>query len=152
MNVKTIDLELIQFFKRVSIPVARFGMFVVYFWFGILKLLGYSPASPLVQALFDKTIHFMPFPTFMAIFACFEMLIGILFLVKGAERIVLPILFCHMIMVFMPLILLPGITWQGFMIPTLEGQYIIKNLVIIAVGIGIAANLHPLIEKDEKNS
>ena len=147
MNIIKVDLTLIHFFQRVSIPVARFGMFVVYFWFGILKLLGYSPASPLVQALFEKTIHFMSFPAFMTVFAVFEMLIGVLFLIKGAERVVLPLLLFHMIMVFLPLILLPNITWQKFLVPTLEGQYIIKNLVIIAVGMGIAATLHPIGER-----
>ncbi|MCC7197825.1 hypothetical protein IT413_06580 [Candidatus Peregrinibacteria bacterium] len=40
----------------------------------------------------------------------------------------------------MPLILLPQITWQGFMTPTLEGQYIIKNLVIITTAMGLGAN------------
>ena len=42
-----------------------------------------------------------------------------------------------------PLVLLPSETWQSFFVPTLEGQYIIKNLVIIAAAIGIAAHLHP---------
>jgi len=44
----------------------------------------------------------------------------------------------------MPLILLPQVTWSGILVPTLEGQYIIKNLAIIAAAIGIAAHLHPL--------
>jgi hypothetical protein len=39
-------------------------------------------------------------------------------------------------------------TWSGFLVPTLEGQYIIKNLVVIAAAIGIAAQLYPL----KKNS
>ncbi len=60
------------------------------------------------------------------------------------ERLVIPLLALHMITTFMPLFLLPSITWAGFFVPTLEGQYIIKNLVIIAAAIGIAAQLHPL--------
>jgi uncharacterized membrane protein YkgB len=76
----------------------------------------------------------------------FECLIGILFLIKGAERIVIPLLFIHMLTTFGPLIFLPSETWHSFLVPTLEGQYIIKNLIIIALGIGIAAHLHPLKE------
>ncbi len=72
------------------------------------------------------------------------MLIGILFLIKGAERIVLPLLLIHMITTFGPLVFLPQETWQRFLVPTMEGQYIIKNLVLIAAGMCIAANLSPL--------
>jgi uncharacterized membrane protein YkgB len=52
-----------------------------------------------------------------------------------------------MVTTFMPLFLIPQETWAGFFVPTLEGQYIIKNFVLIAAAIGIAANLHPLNEK-----
>ena len=125
-------------------PVARFGLFVVFFWFGILKVFGLSPATPLVQKLFEQTIPWMPFSTFIILFGLFECLIGILFIFRGFERIVIPLLFLHMITTFLPLFLLPQETWSSFLVPTLEGQYIIKNLVIIAVAIGIAAHLHPL--------
>ncbi len=144
MSIRTIDLELIHFYRRVSVPIARFGLFVIFFWFGILKVIGLSPASPLVQSLFERTISFMSFDTFIVLFGLFECLIGVLFLIRGCERIVIPMLFLHMLTTFMPLFLLPSITWSGFLVPTLEGQYIIKNLVIIATGIGIAAHLHPL--------
>ena len=146
-NIRTLDIECIHFFRRISMPMARFGLFVVFFWFGILKVLGMSPATPLVQALFEHTISFMPFSVFIVVFGLFEMLIGILFLFKGCERVVIPLLFLHMITTFLPLFLIPQETWSGMMIPTLEGQYIIKNLVLIATAIGIAAHLHPLPKK-----
>jgi uncharacterized membrane protein YkgB len=144
MSIKSIDLYLIHFFQRYSIPVARFGLFVVFFWFGILKVLGHSPAGPLVEALFHQTITFMSFGTFYLLFGLFEMLIGILFLIKGAERVVTPLLLFHMVTTVMPLFMLPEESWQGFMIPTLVGQYIIKNIVIVACAMGIASHLHPL--------
>ena len=142
--MRDLDIEIIHFFRKISGPVARIGLFVVFFWFGILKVIGASPDSPLVQALFERTIHFMPFPVFLVAFGLFEMLIGILFLIRGCERVVIPLLFLHMITTFMPLFLVPQATWTGFLVPTLEGQYIIKNLVIIAAAIGIAAHLHPM--------
>jgi len=144
MKVRAIDITLIHFFRRVSIPVARFSLFVVFFWFGLLKVIGLSPAEGVVQRLFETSIHFVSFNSFYLGFGLFECLIGILFLIKGAERIVIPLLFVHMITTFGPLVLLPAETWQRFLVPTLEGQYIIKNLVIIATGIGIAAHLHPV--------
>jgi uncharacterized membrane protein YkgB len=144
MPIEHIDLKLIQFFRRISMPVARFGLFVVFFYFGLLKVIGLSPASSLVQALFEQTISFMSFSNFLILFGFFEMLIGILFVIRGFERIVIPLLFVHMITTFMPLFILPAMTWSSFLVPTLEGQYIIKNLVIISTAIAIAANLEPM--------
>lgn len=144
MSIKAIDLRLIHFFQRIAVPAARFGIFVVFFWFGMLKVLGLSPAEPLVEQLFQHTIHFMSFGSFILFFGWFEVVIGVLFLIKGAERIVMPLLLIHMITTFGPLVLLPEATWSAFLVPTLTGQYIIKNLVIIAAAIGIAARLHPM--------
>jgi uncharacterized membrane protein YkgB len=143
-DIRTLDIKLIHFFQRISVPTARIALFVVFFWFGILKVIGLSPAGSLVHSLFDQTIHFMSFDTFYLLFALFECLIGILFLIPGAERVVLPLLLFHMVTTFLPLIYLSGATWQRSFVPTLEGQYIIKNLVIIAAAIGIAAHLHPM--------
>lgn len=144
MKIETLDIKLIHFFKRSFEPMARFGLFVVFFWFGLLKVIGLSPASGVVQRLFEQTIPFMSFHIFLIGFGLFECLIGLLFLIKGFERVVIPLLFIHMITTFGPLVFLPTETWQRFLVPTLEGQYIIKNLVIIAAAIGIAAHLHPL--------
>ncbi len=144
MNIERVDSKIISFFRRIFLPSARVGLFVVFFWFGFLKVVGLSPASGVVERLFEQTIPFMDFATFLILFGLFECLIGILFLIKGMERVVIPLLFIHMITTFGPLIFLPSETWQKFMVPTLEGQYIIKNAVLIAAAIGIAAHLHPI--------
>ena len=145
-SMYALDVQIIHFFQRSFVPVARFGLFLIFFWFGILKVFGpqYSPASPLVQSLFEHTVSFMSFPTFLLLFGMFECLIGILFLIPRMERIVIPLLAIHMITTIMPLFILPEMAWMGFLVPTLEGQYIIKNIVIIASAIGIAAHVHPL--------
>lgn len=144
MTIRQIDKRLIGFFHRIAVPSARIALFVIFFWFGTLKLIGLSPASSLVHTLFDTTLAWLlPFGVFYAGFALFEMLIGILFLIRGAERIVLPLLLVHMITTTLPLFILPGATFTAPFIPTLEGQYIIKNLALIAAAIGIAAHLHP---------
>ena len=144
MQLNALDARIINFFRRISLPTARFAIFVIFFWFGILKVIGLSPAGELVQSLYGQTVSFIPFLTFYIGFGLFECLIGILFLIRGAERVVIPLLFIHMITTFMPLFLLPSATWSAPFVPTLEGQYIIKNLVVIATAIGIAAHLHPI--------
>ncbi len=144
MSINKIDFKLIHFFRKIFLPSARIGLFIVFFWFGFLKVIGLSPASGVVQNLFESTIPFMHFSTFLVLFGIFECLIGILFLIKGMERVVIPLLLIHMFTTFGPLVFLPEETWQKFMVPTLEGQYIIKNFVLIAAAIGIAAHLHPI--------
>lgn len=142
-----LDHALIRFFRRISIPAARLSLFVVFFWFGLLKLLGLSPAGALIEHLYAETISFMDFGTFYALFALLECAIGILFLIPRAERLVLPLLLFHMATTFLPLIFLPEETWSAPLVPTLTGQYIIKNVVIIALALGLAAHLHPLPKK-----
>lgn len=147
MNIKNIDLHIIHFFQRHWIQVARFSLAVVFIWFGMLKVLGLSPAGGLVQALFESSINFVSFASFYTFFAWFEVVIGILFFFPRMTRVVMPLLAIHMITTFGPLVLLPSESWSAFMVPTLVGQYIIKNLVIIAAAMGIAAHLHPIESK-----
>lgn len=138
------DFWFINLLKRVSVPFARLALFVIFFWFGILKIIGTSPANPMVSDLMEATMPFMTFETFIIFFSIYEILIGISFLIPRFERVAIALLIPHMIMTSLPLFFLPAMTWQGFMTPTLEGQYIIKNLVIIALAMGIAAHLHPI--------
>jgi uncharacterized membrane protein YkgB len=147
MNIHKLDARLINFFKRTYIPLARMAFFIVFFWFGYLKLAGLSPAEPLAEALIANTVGIEHFDTLYKILGVLECAIGILFLFPKAVRIIIPILFIHMIIVCSPLVFVPDLTWQSFMVPTLEGQYIIKNIVIIALAFGVAANTQPLSKR-----
>src|SRR5438128_760915 len=122
--------------KQTSILFARFALFLIYFWFGLLKVVGVSPASPMVEHLFEKTmahmLPFMSFGLFIVLFGLFEMLIGILFLVPGKEKTATVLFVLHMVTTTLPLFMMGGEIWTGFLTPTLEGQYIIKNLALIA--------------------
>src|SRR3989344_6747277 len=139
---KKFDYNLIGRCRKLEMPMARGAIFIIYFWFGALKLLGLSPATPLVFALFEKTfVSFIPFVIFYTFFSVFEVAIGILFLIHGLERAAIYLLGLHLFTTILPLFLLPDLTWQSFLVPTLEGQYIIKNVLIVALAAGIAARL-----------
>lgn len=141
------DLHLIAFFKRTYLPLARIALFVVFFWFGFIKLTGMSPAGDLAEALTVKTVGIEWFDQLFKVIALLECVIGILFLFPKLVRFTIPLLLVHMAIVCAPLVLLPEWTWQSFMVPTLEGQYIIKNIAIIALAFGVAANTRPLLAK-----
>jgi len=120
-----------------SILFARFSLFLVYFWFGILKVFDLSPATPLVNALQAQTIPFMNPSQFIFLFGIFEVLIGIGFLIPRLTKIIFYVFLFHMITTIMPLVILPQVVWVGRFIPTLEGQYIIKNIVLISLAVFI---------------
>lgn len=138
-----IDKKVVHLTQAIGIPFARIAIFVVYFWFGILKLFGNSPANPLVDSLLQSTLPFITFSTFIVILGIYEIAVGITFLIPRLERIAIFLLIPHLFVTTMPLILLTSITWQSPFVPTLEGQYIIKNLLIVAVALGMAAHLEP---------
>lgn len=142
-QISSVDRKIIFFLRKISIPFTRISLFIVFFWFGALKVVGQSPANPLVAKLLAQTLPFVGFEQFIIFFGIFEMLIGVLFVWPGLERLVMPLLLLHMASTSMPLFLLPQMTWSAPFVPTLEGQYIVKNLVIIATAIGVAAHIHP---------
>lgn len=144
MDIKNIDLNIIAWLRRWFLPLARFAIFIIYFWFGTLKLFDLSSAGPLAQALVNQTVGGSHFTLLFHALAVFECLIGVLFLFPKMTRVVIPLLFIHMLIVCSPLVLVPNLAWAKPLVPTLEGQYIIKNLAIAVLAIGIAAQTKPL--------
>lgn len=122
-----------DFLHKTSGLISRLAIFIIYFWFGTLKIAGISPANSLVTSLLQKTLPLLPFNQFSPILGWYEVIIGILFLIPRCERLAIALLIPHLITTFLPLIFLPSISWQSFLAPTLEGQYMIKNLIIAAL-------------------
>jgi hypothetical protein len=114
---------------------------VVYAWFGLLKVFGTSPANPLVQALLERTLPFISFQTFIVFLGVYEVAIGLVFTIPRLERFAFAMVVPHLVMTAGPLVFLPAVAWTGFLVPTLEGQYIIKNVLIVATVAGLAAQL-----------
>lgn len=144
IQLQAIDVRIINWARRSFMPIARVAFFVIFFYFGLLKLVGLSPASPLAEALTAQTIGSEWFQAAFAGLAIVECLIGLLFLVPRATRVVIPLLFVHMLVVSSPLVIVPAYVWVAPLVPNLEGQYIIKNIALVAVAIGIAASVPPL--------
>ncbi len=137
------DQKLISFFNKIYSPFSRVAIFLVYFWFGLLKVLSLSPASPLVLALLSITMPFIPPDTFLIWFGVFEVIIGITFLIPRLERLAILLLVIHLVTTVMPLFVMKSYVWTSMLVPTLEGQYIIKNILIIALAMVVASTLKP---------
>jgi uncharacterized membrane protein YkgB len=125
--------------KKITFLLAHISLFIVFFWFGAVKLTGLSPANDLVRELLliIPVLNLWPFESFIIFLGLVEMLIAILFLFPKTSKLALVILIPHMITTMMPLILLKDLTWQAPMILTLAGQYIVKNIIVVALALSV---------------
>jgi|TARA_B110000914_G_C15469600_1_gene450007 uncharacterized membrane protein YkgB len=116
--------------------LVRIPLFVIFFWFGFLKIIYLSPAQELVK----DTVFWMPFfdaVTWTVIIGYWEVCIAIFFLFRKTTFLAMILLLLQMTGTFLPLVILPEVTFQNSnpLLPTLEGQYIIKNIIIITAAL-----------------
>ena len=129
--------------RRLGTPALRLSLAIVFIWFGLLKPLGLSPAAPLVLA----TVAWLPFlepRQWLSLIGWWEVAIGVTFLFPATARIAIALLAMQMVGTFLPLVILPGVVFQPGRVPyapTMEGQYIIKNLVIISAALVIGGKV-----------
>lgn len=142
--MQNFDKEFILWARRWFNPLARAALFIIFFYFGLLKLLGLSPAEGLAATLVTKTVGAEYFHQLFISLAIFECLIGILFLIPKATRIVILLMLVHMVMVCSPLVIAPEAVWTAPFVPNLDGQYVIKNMALIVLAIGLVAQTKPL--------
>lgn len=150
MRIQSVDQKLIAWLRKSFLPLARLALFLVFFYFGLLKLLGESPAGPVAEALIAETVGLQHFGALFKLLAILECFIGLLFLLPKATRVVIPLLLLHMLIVSSPLLLVTELTWVKPFVPSLEGQYIIKNIAIIALALGVASQTTPLKAKSTR--
>jgi len=114
----------------------RIALALIYFHFGFLK---FFPDLSAAEMLSTQTIIRLRLGldahTALYLLAVFECAIGLLFVLRVSMRIVFPIFLAHMAGTLLPLFLLPELTFKfAPFAPTFEGQYILKNSVVIAAG------------------
>ncbi|HET54152.1 MAG TPA: DoxX family membrane protein [Ignavibacteria bacterium] len=133
------DKLITNWMSRYGLLILRIGLGIVFFWFGALKFFpGLSPAEGLVR----NTIYFINPDLFLPILAAWETLIGIGLIWGKYMRLTLLLLFLQMPGTALPIIVLPDVVWTNFPFGlTLEGQYIIKNLVLIGAGLVLGATV-----------
>ncbi len=134
-----IDRQIAGFMTRYGVVALRWAVGMVFIWFGALKLFpGMSPAEELVK----NTVYFFDPSWFFPLLGVWEILIGLFLLIRPLIRAAIFLLFLQMPGTFLPLVLLPGVCFTDFPFGlTLEGQYIIKNLVIISAALVVGGTV-----------
>jgi uncharacterized membrane protein YphA (DoxX/SURF4 family) len=139
-----IDVKLTTWMAHYGVRLLRVSLGIVFFWFGALKFFpGLSPA----QDLATKTISILTFGSFppnmsIVVLATWECLIGFGLILGLFMRATLLLLFLQMLGTITPIFFFPHEVFTHIpYAPTLEGQYIIKNIVLISAGLVIGATV-----------
>jgi uncharacterized membrane protein YkgB len=128
-----------------GVTVLRISVGIVFFWFGVLK---FFPTLSPAEDLAARTIAALSFgivkpAVSVPVLAAWECLIGLSLITGQFVRVALLTMFGHMLGTITPLILFPHETWTR--VPyaaTLEGQYILKNMVLVSAALVVYASVH----------
>jgi len=134
-----VDRGMVGFMEAYSIPVLRVSLAAVFIWFGILKLTGHSPVYELVA----KTVYWVSPDVFIPFLGAWEVLIGAGLLFRVALRLTLFLFWLQLAGTFLVLVLRPDIAFQhgNPLLLTTEGEFVIKNLVLISAGLVVGGTV-----------
>jgi uncharacterized membrane protein YkgB len=139
-----VDRAITGWMARNGITLLRISLGIVFLWFGVLKFFPtLSPAEALAsQTILKLTFNHVGPSLSIPVLAAWECLIGLGLLTRVAMRVTLLLLFVQMSGTLLPLFFFPAEMFTSVpFVPTLAGQYIIKNLVLISAGIVIGATV-----------
>ena len=133
------DSQITHWMAAHGLTLLRISVGVIFFWFGALKLVpGASPAEPLIR----DSLPFLPMSLFIPFLAVWEMVVGLGFISGKFMRATILLMFLQMVGAASPIVLNASAVFARFpFVLTLEGQYIIKNLVLISAALVIGATV-----------
>jgi uncharacterized membrane protein YkgB len=143
-KAERLDERLRPLLARIGVPLLRISLGVVFLWFGFLKIFDVSPVSGLVA----NTIYWFDPDVVVPALGVFEVFVGACLVAGRLMRIALPLLVLQMAGTFMVLVLLPDVAFRDGnpLLLTVEGEFVVKNLVLLSAALVIGSRLAPLGE------
>lgn len=134
-----LDRLAIGFMRTYGVLVLRIALGIVFVWFGALKIVDRSPVGELVA----RTVYWVNPEVFVPFLGYWEVLVGFGLLTGVALRLILLLFWLQMAGTFLVLVLRPGLAFQGGnpLLLTTIGEFVVKNLVLIAAGLVIGSTL-----------
>ena len=143
-----LDIFISKYMSNYGILLLRYSLAMIFIWFGLLKPLGISPAQELVE---NTVYWFEDKSIFVKFLGWWEVVIGLTMCFRPLIRISIFLLFLQIPGTFLPLVLLPEVCFTDFPYGlTLEGQYIVKNLIIISSALVIGGTVRKNISDSTK--
>jgi putative oxidoreductase len=146
--LQSLDAAVHRFLRAHSIELLRVSVGLVILAFGVLKFFpGVSPVEGLTIKTTDAlSFGLVPGHIAIVIVATLETIIGLLLISGRFLRLAIYLLAGQLIGVLAPLVLFTGRLFAGpHNAPTLEGQYVIKDLIVVAAGLVVASTLPGLV-------
>ena len=143
-SLRTIDLAVTRWMARSGPVLLRMSLGAIFLWFGALKFFpDLSPAQDLAtRTISVLTNGLVPPSVSLPVLAAWECVIGIGLLVGRGLRGILFLLYMQMLGTLTPIVLFPNEVFSHIpYAPTLEGQYIIKNMVLLSAGVVVGATV-----------
>jgi uncharacterized membrane protein YkgB len=140
---RAIDRRLTHWLARHGLSFLRISIGFIFVWFGVLKFWpGLSPADQLATETIDLLFFgLITEDLARVLLAILETAIGIGLITSKYIRFTLLLLVGQMVGAVTPLFLFPEVTWSQLFVPTLEGQYILKNIVVVSAALTIGATV-----------
>ncbi|MBB5621751.1 putative membrane protein YkgB [Pedobacter cryoconitis] len=129
---------------RHGLNILRISLGLIFIWFGVLKFFpGVSAAEVIAGRTIEKLTFGLILPAVsLPVLAVWECVIGLGLISKKWLGLTLLLLYFQMIGTFLPLVFFPDETFaHSLLVPTLLGQYIIKNIVLLSGGVVIGATV-----------
>jgi uncharacterized membrane protein YkgB len=139
--IARIDALLIPWLRRWSSTLLRISLGVVFVWFGGLKVFGVSPVSDLVAS----TVYWVDPDWFVPTLGVLEILVGIGLIGGWMLRVVLGVFVAQMIGTALVFVVRPEVAFSDSnpLKLTVEGEFVIKNLVLLAAGLVVGSTIVP---------
>ena len=144
IGVDTYEPRITAWMAHNGVLLTRVALGLIFLWFGVLKFLpGMSEAEDVARRTLVKlTFGQVPPQICLYLLAAWECAIGLGLLWGRFLKSTLILLFLQLLGTFLPLLFFPSETWKHFpYAPTLEGQYIIKNLVLVSAAIIVGSTV-----------
>lgn len=138
-TIDRLDVTITAFLRRWSIPALRVSLGLVFVWFGAMKVFDVTPVADLVA----NTVYWFDPAWVVPALGVFEVVVGIGLLFRIALRLVLGLFAVQMVGTFLVLALLPEVAFDSGnpLLLTVEGEFVVKNLVLLSAGMVIGATV-----------
>jgi uncharacterized membrane protein YkgB len=135
-STPTTRTRLLGILARLSLPLLRVSLGIVFIWFGALKVADAMPVGDLVA----RTVPFVPAGWLVPALGGLECVLGLALLAGKRMAVVAALMITHLAGTLLVLVTQPRLAFHNGnpLVLTMTGEFVVKNLVLISAGLVLA--------------